>query len=86
MEYIELCGERLANVHLSRAGGGRLHLPLDRSPVMARILASLRDHHYRGALMLEIDDLNFPHPLSAPEKCAILARDLAFIKEVMEPD
>ena len=86
MEYIDLCGDRLAHVHLSRAAGGRLHLPLDRSPLMARILASLRDHHYRGALILEIEDLNFPHPLSAEEKCTVLARDLAFMRECMEPD
>jgi sugar phosphate isomerase/epimerase len=84
MEYIELCGDRLANVHISRAGDGRLHLPLDHSPVIARILESLRDHGYRGALMLEIDDLNFPKPLSAEEKCTILARDLSFMKKCME--
>ncbi|HVP97229.1 MAG TPA: sugar phosphate isomerase/epimerase family protein [Methanoregula sp.] len=86
MEYLRLCGDRLANVHLSRATGGRLHLPLDRSPVMERILTSLRDHHYHGPLMLEIDDLNFPHPLSAEEKCTILARDLTFMRDCMEPD
>ena len=84
MEFIDLCGERLANVHLSRAGDGRLHLPLDHSPVIARILESLRDHGYRGALMLEIDDLNFQKPLSAEEKCTILARDLSFMRKCME--
>ena len=86
MEYIDLCADRLANVHLSRAGNGRLHLPLDNSPVIARILESLRDHQYRGALMLEIDDLNFPKPLPAEEKCAILAQDLSFMRKCMEPD
>jgi len=85
MEYIDLCADRLANVHLSRAGNGRLHLPLDHSPVIARILESLRDQHYRGALMLEIDDLNFPKPLPAEEKCAILAKDLSFMRKCMEP-
>ena len=38
MQYIDLCADRLANVHISRAGNGRLHLPLDRNPVIARIL------------------------------------------------
>jgi sugar phosphate isomerase/epimerase len=85
MEYIDLCADRLANVHLSRAGEGRLHLPLDRSPVIARILESLRNHHYRGALMLEIDDLNFAQPLSAEEKCAVLSKDLSFMRKCMEP-
>ena len=36
--------------------------------------------------MLEIDDLNFRKPLSAEEKCVILARDRAFMHECMEPD
>ncbi|ABS56407.1 Xylose isomerase domain protein TIM barrel [Methanoregula boonei 6A8] len=83
-EYIDLCGDRLANVHLSRAAGGRLHLPLEESPVMARILGFLRDHHYLGPLMLEIDDLNFPRPFSHEEKCAVLARDLRFMRECVE--
>jgi len=86
MQYINLCADRLANVHISRAGNGRLHLPLDRSPVIARIIRKLRDCHYRGGLMLEIDDLNFGKPLSHEEKCAVLAKDNVFMRECMEPD
>jgi sugar phosphate isomerase/epimerase len=86
MQYIDLCADRLANVHISRAENGRLHLPLDRSPVIARILTKLCDCHYRGSLMLEIDDLNFGKPLPAQEKCAILARDKVFMRECMESD
>jgi sugar phosphate isomerase/epimerase len=83
MQYIDLCGDRLANVHISRAEGGTLHLPLDRSPVIARIIGALSDHHFHGSLMLEIDDLNFSRPLTAGEKIAILSRDCAFMKECM---
>jgi len=86
LQYIDLCADRLANVHISSAGNGQLHLPLDRNPVIARILGALRDHRYRGGLMLEIDDLNFRRPLSAEEKCEILAKDRAFMHECMEPD
>jgi sugar phosphate isomerase/epimerase len=82
--YIELCHDRLVNVHLSRKEGKTLHLPLDRSPVMGGILNTLRDAGYTGPLTLEIDDLNFAHPLSADEKMAVLARDLAFMRECME--
>jgi sugar phosphate isomerase/epimerase len=84
MQYIELCFDRLVDVHVSRADGRRLHLPLDRDPAMARILAALADHHYHGGLMLEIDDLNFSRPLTADEKITILSRDCAFMKECME--
>lgn len=85
MQYIELCGDRLANVHLSRAEQGRLHFPLDRSPVIGRILAALRDHQYAGGLMLEIDDLNFSRPVTSAEKIAVLSRDNAFMRACMAP-
>ena len=84
MRYIDLCSDRMVNVHLSRADGHRLHLPLDQDPVIARVLASLGDHHFSGSLTLEIDDLNFPHSLSAGEKIAILQRDSAFMHECMD--
>jgi sugar phosphate isomerase/epimerase len=83
LRYIELCHDRLANVHLSRKEGKTLHLPLDRNPHMARVMHALKDAGYAGPLTLEIDDLNFPHPLTADEKIAILASDRAFMYESM---
>lgn len=83
LRYIELCHDRMANVHLSRKEGKTLHLPLDRDPLMRSILLALKDAGYTGPLTLEIDDLNFPHPLSAEEKIAILSRDRAFMRECM---
>ena len=83
LRYIELCGDRLANVHISRKVGKTLHHPLDRSPGMAGVMEALREIGYRGSLTLEIDDLNFPHPVSAEEKIAILARDRVFMQECM---
>jgi len=81
--YIELCHDRLANVHLSRKEGKSLHFPLDASPLMAEILNALKDARYAGPLTLEIDDLNFTHPLSAEEKIAVLSRDRAFMRECL---
>jgi sugar phosphate isomerase/epimerase len=82
--YIELCHDRLANVHLSRKDGKTLHHPLDRSPVMAGVMSDLIDVGYNGPLTLEIDDLNFSHHLSAEEKVAVLAHDRAFMHECMD--
>lgn len=84
LRYIELCHDRLVNVHMSRAEGKILHLPLDRSPVMAEVMQSLRDHRFNGSLTLEIEDLNFGHPLSFEEKIDVLSRDCAFMHECME--
>jgi sugar phosphate isomerase/epimerase len=84
MRYIDLCSDRLVNVHISRADGNRLHLPLDQDPVIARLLASLGDHSFSGSLILEIDDLNFSRSLSVDEKIAILQRDSAFMHKCMD--
>jgi sugar phosphate isomerase/epimerase len=50
---------------------------------MATVMHALNDAGYTGPLTLEIDDLNFPHPLTAEEKIAILARDRSFMHECM---
>jgi len=80
-EYIRLCGDRLVNVHLSRAAGKRQHLPLEENPAMAAVIVSLADNGYTGPLTLEIDDLNFDRTLTAQEKTAILAADRVFIMQ-----
>jgi sugar phosphate isomerase/epimerase len=81
--YIELCHDRLINVHISRFDHGKAHFPLDRSPSMERVMECLKDCHYDGSLTLEIEDLNLG-PLTSDEKIALLARDCAFMRECME--
>jgi len=79
--YLELCGDRLTNVHISRVEGKRLHLPLDNHPDVARIIGALLDCGYAGPFTLEIDDLNFTRPLTAQEKIAVLSADRAFLAQ-----
>ncbi|OPX64475.1 MULTISPECIES: sugar phosphate isomerase/epimerase [unclassified Methanoregula] len=81
--YIGLCHDRLANVHISRKEGKRLHLPLDQNPLMVKVIHALKDARYTGPLTLEIDDLNLPHHLTADEKIAILSHDRAFMHECL---
>jgi sugar phosphate isomerase/epimerase len=81
--YIALCHDRMANVHISRKQGTTLHMPLDRDPLMAKVLHALDDAGYSGPLTLEIDDLNFPRPLTAEEKIAVLSRECAFMRECL---
>ena len=84
IRYIELCSDRLVNVHLSRFDHGRAHYPLERHASMMTVMESLQDHHFKGSLTLEIEDLNLDRPLSADEKIALLARDCVFMQETME--
>ncbi len=81
--YIELCHDRLVNVHISRLGNGKPHFPLDRDPGMAGVMKTLADHGFPGTLTLEIEDLHFDRVLTADEKIAILARDCAFMRDCM---
>ena len=79
--YIDLCGDRMTMVHLSRAENGRVHLPLAGSTQGTEILQSLKDHGYQGHLSLEIEDRNFSHDLSLEERITLLMRDLAYMHE-----
>jgi sugar phosphate isomerase/epimerase len=84
IRYIELCHERLVNVHLSRCDLGKAHFPLDRHDSMATIMECLKEHHFKGSLTLEIEDLNFNCHLSAEEKVALLTQECIFMRESME--
>ncbi len=84
LRYIEICHDRLINVHISRFDRGKPHLPLDRNTSMETVMESLKDHHYDGSLTLEIEDLSLDHALTAEEKVALLSRECAFMQECME--
>jgi sugar phosphate isomerase/epimerase len=79
-DFIELCGDRMANIHLSRSEDGKSHLPVDGSPRAGAVLRALRDVGYSGPLTLEIEDRNFDHDLSLEEKVGLLSREAAFIR------
>ncbi|MCE5298368.1 MAG: sugar phosphate isomerase/epimerase [Methanoregulaceae archaeon] len=79
--YIDLCGDRIVNVHLGRANGGTMHLPVDKDPGIATILCWLSDAGYKGVITFEIEDRTFDHDLSSEEKILLLARQAAFVHE-----
>jgi len=83
IRYIELCHDRLVNVHISRFDHGKAHFPLDRHESMALVMECLKNYHFDGSLTLEIEDLNFNRPYTADEKIAVLARDCVFMKEAV---
>jgi sugar phosphate isomerase/epimerase len=83
-DYVELCGDRLANVHLSRASDGKMHLALSGHPDGRAVLTMLRNARYTGPLTLELEDLRLDRSYSANEKVALLASECAFIRSVMD--
>ena len=81
VRYIDLCADRLVNVHVARAHDGLMHLPLGRHADGATVLRVLGEYGYEGNLTLEIEDRNFDHDYSSEEKCLLLMKELEFMKE-----
>lgn len=82
-EFIDLCGDRLANVHLSRANDGKMHLALSGHPDGRAVLEMLRDARYTGPITLELEDLRLDRSYTADEKVGLIASECAFIRSVL---
>ena len=82
--YIEMCIDRIVNVHVSSSKGDARHLPIFGDDDAAYILDTLRDFGYDGVLTLEIEDRNFAQDLSSEEKIAVIARDIALLHQYFE--
>lgn len=81
--FIDLCIDRMANVHVSALGGnGRPHHPIHSDPGALRVLAELADRGYSGYLTLELEDMVFPGALSSEEKVVLLSRESEALREV----
>lgn len=78
--YIDLCGDRLVNVHVSAGRDGKMHLPPSGDPEVSGVLERLSLSAYRGHLTLEIEDLTLLRPLSYRQKIALLSHETGFMK------
>jgi sugar phosphate isomerase/epimerase len=81
IEYIDLCHERLVNVHISAVDNGMVHLPAAGNEDVGSVLALLGDYGYSGYLTLEIEDRNFDHDLSSEEKITLISHEVAFLEK-----
>ena len=84
IRYIEQCGDRLANVHVSRIAHGRPHNPISGDSGIAEILNLLKSSGFSGCLTLELEDLTFDHVLSSDEKVGVLRQDCQFMRKCMQ--
>jgi sugar phosphate isomerase/epimerase len=83
LSYIDLCHDRLLHVHLGKADGGTMHLPVQGSSRVTVILHHLADSGYNGVIAFEIEDRNFDHDLSSEEKILMLQNQTRFVKSVI---
>ncbi len=81
--YIELCGDRLATVHLGKADGGTMHLPVSGSARIASVLHRLADDGFDGTITFEIEDMNFVHDLSSEEKILFLRGQAGYVRSLL---
>ncbi|WP_342678417.1 sugar phosphate isomerase/epimerase family protein [Methanofollis sp. UBA420] len=79
-QYIDLCGDRLANVHLSIADSRKMHLPVAGNSYARDVVRALAAAGYDGCLTIEIEDRNFFHPLSVEEKITVLRQEKEFLE------
>ena len=83
VRFIDLCIDRIANIHVSAIGGnGRPHHPIHNDSSATRVLAELADRGYDGYLTLELEDLTFPGPLSSEEKIVLLTQELEVLEAI----
>jgi sugar phosphate isomerase/epimerase len=81
--YIDLCADRMVNVHLGRAEGGRMHLPVSGSPEIEAVLHHLTDSGFDSTISFEIEDMNLTHHLTSEEKILFLREQAAFVRECL---
>ena len=83
LSFIDTCGNRIANVHLSGVQDTKCHVPVAGDPDIKTILETLADRGYDGSLIFEFDDLNFTPPLTREEKIALLKRECTWVRETL---
>ncbi len=84
IRYIDLCHDRIINVHLSASGKKGMHLPVSGNRDIGRILECLKSYEYKGYFTLEIDDMNYNHILSPDEKKSIIKKDIRYIRKIFD--
>lgn len=83
IKFIDLCIDRMVNVHVSGIGeNGRPHHPIRNDPNAIRVIEELADRGYDGYLTLEIDDMIFPGLLCSEEKIVLLMRELEILDTI----
>jgi sugar phosphate isomerase/epimerase len=83
LAYIDLCHDRLLHVHLGKADGGAMHLPVEGSSRITGILRHLADSGFDGVISFEIEDRNFDHDLSSEEKILLLQNQARFVRSII---
>jgi len=83
LRFIDLCIDRMANVHVSALGANeRPHHPIHGDPSAIRVLTELADRGYDGYLTLELEDMVFPDLLCSEEKIVLLMREMEALKTI----
>ncbi|MCP1662067.1 MULTISPECIES: sugar phosphate isomerase/epimerase [Methanocalculus] len=76
-EFVNLCSDRIVNVHASSGSPADMHSPLGRTEAMNACAALLSSFSYDGPVIFEIEDLGLKQRPSFEEKCAILSGEAA---------
>jgi sugar phosphate isomerase/epimerase len=82
IRFIDLCSDRMVNVHVSALRNGRPHYPIHDDPAASRVLGELADRGYDGYLTLELEDMVFENTLTSEEKIVLLMQELEALEKI----
>ena len=78
--FIELCSDRMVNIHASLGRTGAMHSPLAGTPEGEALKTVLHKTGYQGRVTYEFEDLNFK-TLSLQDRTEILAKETQWYRE-----
>lgn len=78
--FIELCSDRMVNIHASLGRAGKMHSPLAGTEEGEALKAVLEKTGYKGRVTYEFEDLNFGE-LTLAEKTAILTKETKWYRK-----
>jgi len=78
--YLDLCLDRMVNVHVGAVQNGSAHYPIHGDHEAAGALEALADRGYRGYLTLELEDRHFDQELSSEEKVTLVMQEAEVLR------
>ncbi|MDO5845533.1 MAG: sugar phosphate isomerase/epimerase family protein [Methanocorpusculum sp.] len=76
--FLELCGDRLVNIHASRGRNHAMHTPLDHTEEGNIFIHELKKSGYTGHITIEFEDLSMP-PLRFEDRVMLLSKECNFL-------
>ncbi|HJJ36406.1 MAG TPA: TIM barrel protein [Methanocorpusculum sp.] len=83
LSFVDLCGDRLVNIHASMGGSAeKMHTPLRGTAEGNRLIQNLLSAGYSGRITFEFEDLNIGN-LKREERISLLATEATYFRSAV---